>query len=43
MMIYTIDKSDKTRELTRKLTINFFKNELGFKDEQIIIVERNEF
>ena len=43
MMIYTIDKADKTREPTRQLTINFFKNELGFKDENIIIVDRNEF
>ena len=43
MMIYTIDKADKTREPVRKLTINFFKNELGFKDEQIVIVDRNEF
>ena len=43
MMIYTIDKADKTREPTRQLTINFFKNELGFEDENIIIVDRNEF
>jgi hypothetical protein len=43
MMIYTIDKADKTREPTRQLTINFFKNELGLKDQNIIIVDRNEF
>ena len=43
MMIYTIDKSDKTREPIRKLTIDFFKQELGFKDRNIIFVDRIEF
>ena len=43
MMIYTIDKSDKTREPIRKLTIDFFKQELGFKDHNIIFVDRMEF
>ena len=43
MMIYTIDKSDKTREPIRKLTIDFFEQELGFKDHNIIFVDRNEF
>ena len=43
MLIYTIDKADKTRELTRKITIDFFKNSLGFKDHNIIFVDRNEF
>ena len=43
MLIYTIDKADKTRELTRKTTIDFFKNSLGFKDHDIILVDRNEF
>ena len=43
MMIYTIDKADKTREPIRKITIEFFKQELGFKDGDIIFVDRNEF
>ena len=43
MMIYTIDKADKTREPIRKLTIDFFKQELGFKDHNIIFVDRMEF
>ena len=43
MMIYTIDKSDKTREPIRKLTIDFFEQELGFKDHNIIFVDRMEF
>ena len=41
--MYVIDKADKTREPTRKLTIDFFKNTLGFKDANIIFVDRNEF
>ena len=43
MLIYTIDKADKTREPTRKITIEFFKNSLDFKDQDIILVDRNEF
>ena len=43
MLIYTIDKAEKTREPTRKTTIDFFKNSLGFKDHDIILVDRNEF
>ena len=42
-MIFTIDKTDKTREPIRKITIEFFKQELGFKDSDIIIVDRKEF
>ena len=43
MMIYTIDKADKKREPIRKIIIEFFKQELGFKDGDIIFVDRNEF
>ena len=43
IMMYMIDKADKTREPTRKLTVDFFKNILGFKDANIIFVDRNEF
>jgi hypothetical protein len=42
-MIYCIDKADKTREQTRKVTTEFFEKVLGFKNENIIIVDRNEF
>ena len=43
IMMYTIDKADKSREPTRKFTVDFFKNTLGFKDENIIFVDRSEF
>jgi hypothetical protein len=43
MIIYCIDKADNTREQTRKVTIDFFEKVLGFKNENIIIVNRNEF
>ena len=45
MIIYTIDKTDRRKEKTavRILTIDFFKEVLGFKDENIIFVDRNEF
>ena len=43
ILIYAIDKADKTREATRKLVTNFFKITLGFKDVNIIFVDRSEF
>jgi hypothetical protein len=43
MLIYTIEKADKTRDSTRNVTINFFKDVLGFKDENIFFIDRNEF
>ena len=43
MLIYTIDKTDNTKQPARKVTIDFFKQLLGFKDENIIFVDRNEF
>ena len=42
-MVYTIDKADKSRESTRKVTIDFFKTYLGFTDDEIIFVDRMEF
>lgn len=42
-LIFTIDKADKTREAIRTVTIDFFKNTLGFKDDDIIFIDRNEF
>ena len=43
MMIFTIDKSDTTREATRKVITDFFKETLSFKEENIIYVDRNQF
>ena len=43
MIIYSIDKADNTKEPARKVTIDFFKQVLGFKDENIIFVDRSEF
>ena len=43
MLIFTIDKADTTREATRKVITDFFKEKLSFKDENIIFVDRNEF
>ena len=42
-MVYAIDKADKSRESTRKVTIDFFKTYLGFTDDEIIFVDRTEF
>ena len=43
LLVYTIDKADKTREPTRKVTIDFFKTYLSFTDDEIIFVDRMEF
>ena len=42
-IIFSIDKADKTRDAIRKVIIDFFKNNLGFKDDDIIFVDRSEF
>ena len=42
-LVYTIDKADKTKLLIRQLTVDFFKIHLGFTDNDIIFVDRNEF
>jgi hypothetical protein len=42
-LIYAIDKTDMTKENIRKLTVDFFKIELGFTDEEIIFIDRNAF
>ena len=42
-MIFTIDKGDPTRMAIRKIVIDFFKNYLGFKDDEIIFIDRTEF
>ena len=41
-MIYVIDKADKTKKLTRKVTTDFFKNSLGFTDDDILFVDDSE-
>ena len=42
-MIYAIDLTDKTKEPIRTLTVDFFKNTLGFTDDDIIFVDRTAF
>ena len=42
-IIYAIDKADKTKEPTRKVTTDFFKEFLGFTDDEIIFVDKSEF
>ena len=42
-MVYAIDIADKTREPTRTATIDFFKTYLGFTDDEIMFVNRDEF
>ena len=41
-MIYVIDKANKTNEPTRKVTTDFFKNTLGFTDNDIIFIDLSE-
>ena len=41
-LILAVDKADKTREAIRKIIVDFFKD-LGFKDDDIIFVDRKEF
>ena len=43
LLIYAIDKSDKTREPTRNVAVEFFKTYLGFSDDEIMFVDRIEF
>ena len=43
ILIYAIDSADKSRFIVRALTKNFFIKCLGFKKDEIIEVERNEF
>ena len=42
-MVYAIDIADKTREPTRTATFDFFKTYLGFTDDEIMFVNRDEF
>ena len=42
-IIYAIDKADKTKEPTRKVTTDFFIEFLGFTDDEIIFVDKSEF
>ena len=41
--MYSIDSADKSREPERKEVTKFFKDELGFKDNEIEFVDRNNF
>ena len=42
-LFYAIDKADETRKGKRDSVKNFFKESLGFRDEEIIIIDRNDF
>ena len=42
-LFYAIDKADETRKGTRDSVKNFFKESLGFTEEEIIIVDRDDF
>ena len=42
-LIYAIDKQDTTKEATRQITIEFYKTSLGFKDSDILFINRSEF
>ena len=42
ILVFAIDKADKTREATRKVTIDFFKTYLGFTEDEILFVDRTE-
>lgn len=42
-MFYVYDSEDKTRKTARDYTIEFFKESLGFKNEDIIEIKRTEF
>ena len=44
-LFYVIDKADETetRKETRESVKNFFKESLGFTEEEIIIVDRDDF
>jgi hypothetical protein len=43
LIIYAINKVEKSREPIRKVTIDFFKNSLGFTDDEVIFVDVKEF
>ena len=42
-LIYAIDSADDTRVSVRELTKEFFKESLGFKDNEIEFVNRDNF
>jgi hypothetical protein len=45
-LIYAIDTKDMldvSRNMTREITVEFFKTYLGFVDDEIIFVDRMEF
>ena len=42
-IIYSIDVADKTKEPTRKVTTDFFKNTMGFTDDDILFVDNSKF
>ena len=42
-LVFAIDKANKSLEATRKVIIQFFKDYLGFKENEIIFIDRAHF
>ena len=42
-LFYAIDSTDNTKNSTRKVTVDFFKKELGFLENEIVYVDRSKF
>jgi hypothetical protein len=42
-LIYAINPDDNSKKVIRKLTVEFFKEVLGFKDNEIVFISRKEF
>lgn len=42
-LVFTVHKSDETREPMRKIIIDFFKQSFGFTDDDILFIDRFEF
>ena len=43
MLFYAIDKANKRKEPIRKVITDFFKESLGFTDDEILFFDKSEF
>jgi hypothetical protein len=43
IMIHVFNNADHNKEKSRTVSINFFKNSLGFTEDEIILVDISEF
>jgi hypothetical protein len=43
IMIYVFNNADHNKKQSRTVSINFFKNSLGFTEDEIIVVDIREF